>query len=60
MLDLIFSPFTQLGRSLKSPREGVGLGLSISRGLAEAMNGTLTAESTVDVGSVFTLTLPKS
>ena len=55
--DTIFSPFTQLGRSLSNPRAGAGLGLSISRGLATAMGGSLTVESTEGKGSTFTLTL---
>jgi len=56
-LEAIFSPFTQLGRSLNNPRAGAGLGLSISRGLASAMGGSLVAESTEGEGSTFTLTL---
>jgi signal transduction histidine kinase len=56
-LEAIFSPFTQLGRSLKTPRAGAGLGLSISRGLAEAMGGSLKAASHLGTGSTFTLTL---
>ena len=56
-LEAIFSPFTQLGRSLKTPRAGAGLGLSISRGLAEAMGGSLRVESHVGTGSTFTLAL---
>ena len=56
-LETIFSPFTQLGRSLSNPRAGAGLGLSISRGLATAMGGSLTAESNEGQGSTFTLTL---
>ena len=59
-LEAIFSPFTQLGRSLNAPRAGTGLGLSISRGFAEAMGGSLTAESEVGAGSTFTLTLPRA
>ena len=55
--ETIFSPFTQLGRSLSNPRAGAGLGLSISRGLAAAMGGALTVESTEGEGSTFTLTL---
>lgn len=58
--EAIFSPFTQLGRALNSPQEGAGLGLSISRGLAEAMNGSLHVESTVGSGSTFTLRLPRA
>jgi len=37
---------------------GVGLGLAISRDLARAMAGDVTAESTAGTGSVFTIDLP--
>ncbi len=57
-LQTIFDPFVQVGRRLNAPGEGVGLGLSISRALAEGMNGSLSVESQVGKGSVFTLTLP--
>jgi PAS domain S-box-containing protein len=59
-LEAIFAPFTQLGRALNRPKEGAGLGLAISRGLAEAMGGTLTAESVVGEGSRFALHLPRA
>lgn len=59
-LDSIFSPFTQLGRALNQPKEGAGLGLAISRGLAKAMGGTLTATSAVGIGSTFVLELPRA
>ena len=59
-LDSVFSPFTQLGRALNQPKEGAGLGLAISRGLAEAMGGTLSATSAVGIGSTFVLQLPKA
>ncbi|HMF86588.1 MAG TPA: PAS domain-containing sensor histidine kinase [Gemmatimonadaceae bacterium] len=58
-LDAIFEPFVQLGRSLSSAHEGMGLGLSISRDLARAMNGDLTVSSKVGEGSTFTLRLPR-
>lgn len=60
MLTHIFEPFVQLDRRLNQPREGVGLGLTISRDLARAMGGDLLVESAVGVGSTFTLVLPNS
>src|SRR3712207_8832913 len=53
----LFRSFVQVDRKLSRPGDGVGLGLAISRDLARAMGGDLTAESEVGVGSVFTLTL---
>ena len=53
----IFEPFVQLDRQLSRPVEGVGLGLAISRALARAMGGDLTAQSTPGSGSTFTLEL---
>jgi len=57
-LAAIFEPFVQIGRSLTSTREGVGLGLAISQRLARAMDGDLRVESVEGEGSTFTLTLP--
>jgi CheY-like chemotaxis protein len=37
---------------------GAGLGLSISKHLADSMNGTLTARSRMGHGSIFTLAIP--
>jgi signal transduction histidine kinase len=59
-LEAIFDPFTQLGRSLNAPKEGAGLGLAISRGLAEVMDGTLEVDSTPGEGSRFTLRLARA
>ncbi len=59
-LETIFEPFVQLGRSLSSAHEGMGLGLAISRDLARAMNGDLSVRSTVGAGSTFTLNLPRA
>ena len=58
-LESIFEPFVQVNRRLSSPDQGVGLGLAISRDLARAMKGDLLAESTLGVGSAFTLLLPR-
>jgi signal transduction histidine kinase len=54
-LDQAFGKFTRGGSSRAS---GTGLGLFISRALAEAMDGSLRAESRAGVGSRFTLSLP--
>jgi signal transduction histidine kinase len=60
-LHKIFEPFVQVDRdSVPAHRQGVGLGLSISRELAHAMGGSLEAQSAVGVGSTFTLTLPRA
>jgi len=59
-LNAIFDPFVQLAGGLSDRRGGVGLGLAISRDLARGMNGDLTVESTVGVGSRFTLRLPRA
>jgi PAS domain S-box-containing protein len=56
----IFEPFVQLGRSLTSAHEGVGLGLAISRELARAMGGDLKLSSHLGQGSTFTLILPRA
>ena len=58
--DAIFDPFTQLARGGNADARGVGLGLSISRQLARAMNGDVTVESTVGVGSTFSFSLPRA
>ncbi|MCJ7783945.1 MAG: sensor histidine kinase, partial [Desulfobacterales bacterium] len=39
---------------------GIGLGLSLARAIARAHGGDITATSTPNQGSAFTVTLPKS
>ena len=58
-LEAIFEPFVQLATGLADRQGGVGLGLAISRDLARAMSGDLTVDSTVGMGSRFTLSLPR-
>ncbi|HST08119.1 MAG TPA: GAF domain-containing sensor histidine kinase, partial [Gemmatimonadaceae bacterium] len=58
-LEHIFEPFVQLDRGQNPSAAGTGLGLAISRDLAQAMGGELTASSSLDHGSTFTLTLPR-
>lgn len=51
-LRLLFRPFERLGAETTAI-EGTGLGLILSRGLAEAMGGSLGVDSEVDRGSTF-------
>jgi signal transduction histidine kinase len=56
-LEDVFDPFVQVG-SRRSKREGVGLGLAISRKLARAMGGDITVASEEGRGSTFTVSVP--
>ena len=57
-LGVIFEPFVQIDSGLTRTVGGTGLGLTISRALARAMGGDLTAASDGATGARFTLTLP--
>jgi PAS domain S-box-containing protein len=52
----IFHEFVQLGKT--QLQDGTGLGLPISRRLAQLLRGSLTVESTLGNGSTFRLELP--
>jgi len=54
--DRMFVPFQRLGDTDNTT--GVGLGLALSRGLTEAMDGTLTAEDTPGGGLTMAVSLP--
>ncbi|MCR9151236.1 MAG: ATP-binding protein [Rhodobacteraceae bacterium] len=58
MQERIFEPFRQVADGMTRQHEGAGLGLAICREFAEALEGTLTLESTLGQGSSFTLTVP--
>jgi PAS domain S-box-containing protein len=50
--DRLFKPFDRLGAD-RSAVEGTGMGLALSKGLVEAMAGSIGVDSVVDVGSSF-------
>lgn len=54
----LFQPFTQADASTTRKYGGTGLGLYISKQLAERLGGRIMVESAPDRGSRFTVTLP--
>jgi CheY-like chemotaxis protein len=55
----IFDMFSQVGRDIEQSAEGLGIGLSLAKGLIELHHGTITAESEGEGrGSTFTVRLP--
>jgi two-component system NtrC family sensor kinase len=54
VLQRVFEPFF----TTKAPGEGTGLGLSVSYGIIQQHEGTITVESTPEIGTTFTILLP--
>jgi signal transduction histidine kinase len=59
-IERIFDEFFQLKNSGREKNNGTGLGLAICRRLAVAMGGEITVQSTVGMGTTFTVSLPPS
>ncbi|HKN33464.1 MAG TPA: ATP-binding protein [Terriglobales bacterium] len=57
-LSQIFEPFYRSPAVSAAQIHGTGLGLPLAKNIAEAMGGTLSVESELGAGSVFTLHLP--
>ncbi|MFZ1693079.1 MAG: two-component regulator propeller domain-containing protein [Flavobacteriales bacterium] len=57
-LDTIFEEFTQANSDTTRNYGGTGLGLTISKRLAEFQGGSITVQSEVGKGSTFTVSIP--
>ncbi len=55
----IFQKFRQLDSSYRREYEGTGLGLALTKQLIDLHGGRIECQSTLDVGTVFTVTLPR-
>lgn len=54
----LFKPFSQVNSSLSREYSGTGLGLAISQNLVNAMGGQIECQSTLNLGSIFSFTIP--
>ena len=54
----IFQDFAQIDSPIHKRLRGTGLGLSLSKRLAELLGGTVALHSVLDQGSIFSVTLP--
>lgn len=59
-LTCVFEEFRQAESSTSKHYGGTGLGLPLTKRFVELMNGTIKVESTLNKGSIFTISLPVS
>jgi signal transduction histidine kinase len=57
-LSKVLEPFGQIDSALSRKHEGTGLGLPLTKELAELHGGSLSIESTQDIGTTVTILLP--
>jgi signal transduction histidine kinase/DNA-binding response OmpR family regulator len=56
-LDVIFEPFVRANNNRVGKVEGTGLGMPIVKNIVQLMNGNITVDSKINVGSKFTVTV---
>jgi signal transduction histidine kinase len=59
-LENIFDRFKQLDGSISRKHGGTGLGLTISKELITLLNGNISVNSEINIGSIFEITIPKN
>ncbi len=57
--EIIFQEFTQVDGPIQRKVKGTGLGLPLSKKLAELLGGSVSVESKVGIGSTFSVRVPK-
>lgn len=57
-LDGLFDEFSQLDSNESSLQKGTGLGLAICQKYCQSMGGSISVQSTVGIGSTFTMRIP--
>ena len=59
-LSTLFSDYTRIDILARRKTDGSGLGLPVTKMLTDFMGGSISVESEVDKGSVFTITVPQT
>jgi signal transduction histidine kinase len=59
-MDKLFQPFNQANETVAAQYGGTGLGLVITKALANAMGGKLSVQSALGIGTTFILLLPRT
>lgn len=59
-LPMLFDEFYQVADGDHDPRDGFGLGLTITQKLVQQLGGAITVDSKVGKGSMFTVCVPRS